>query len=122
MNVTVDVLGSGREPYLQVHHEQFLCLLLRPGAIEEGPRPSAMTRFVYDAGEMGLCTRHVETWIRPDDADVLKLGISDAALRASCDETSAEVERPSTRKLPGPRVRALAAPLTPNTIAAPPST
>jgi AraC family transcriptional regulator len=68
-----------------------------------------MTRFVYDAGEMGLCTRHVETWIRPDDADVLKLGISDAALRAACDETSGEVELRSTGKLADPRVSALAA-------------
>jgi AraC family transcriptional regulator len=109
MKVTLEVLGSAREPYLQVHHEQFLCLLLRPGAIEEGLRPSAMTRFVYDAGEMGLCTRHVETWIRPDDADVLKLSISDAALRAACDETSGEVELRSAGKLADPRVSALAA-------------
>jgi hypothetical protein len=66
-----------------VHHEQLLCLLLRSGAIEEGFQRSAMTRFIYDAGEMGLCPRHVETWIRPDDAHVLKLGISDAALMAA---------------------------------------
>src|SRR5258708_24469697 len=109
MKVTVEVLGSAREPYLQVHHEQLLCLLLRPGGIEGGLQRSAMTRFVYDAGEMGLCPRHVETWIRPDDADVLKLGISDTALRAACDEPSGEVELRSTGKLADARVVALAA-------------
>jgi AraC family transcriptional regulator len=109
MKVTVEVLGSAREPYLQVHHEQLLCLLLRPGAIEEGFQRSAMTRFIYDAGEMGLCPRHVETWIRPDDAHVLKIDISDGALRAACDEISGEVELRSTGKLADARVVALAA-------------
>src|SRR5258706_6120793 len=109
MKVTVEVLGSAREPYRQVHREQLLYLLLRPGAIEVGLQRSVMTRLIYDAGDMGLCSRHVETWIRPDDLHVLKIGISDAALMAACDEVSGEVELRSTRKLADARVVALAA-------------
>jgi AraC family transcriptional regulator len=109
MNVTVDSHESVREPYVQVHHGQLLCMLLRSGSLEEGLRPSEMTRFFYDAGEMGLCRRHVETWMRTGSVHVLKLGISDAALMAACDETSGEVELLSTAKLVDPRVGALVA-------------
>jgi AraC family transcriptional regulator len=107
MRVAVDVLGTVREPYIQVYQEQFLCMLLRPGAIEGGVRRSKMTRTTYDAGEIGLCPRHVETWMRTEDVHVLKLGISDSALTAACDGGRGEVELRCEPKLADPRVRAL---------------
>ena len=107
MKVAVDALGSVKEPYIQVHHEQILCMLLRPGSIEAGPRRSAMTRVTYDIGEMDLCPRHVETWMRTDDVHVLKLTISDPALTAGCGGWHREVELRCEPKLVDARVKAL---------------
>lgn len=109
MKVAVDVLGSVREPYMQVHHEQLLCMLLRPGSIEAGSRRSGMAKVTYDAGEIGLCPRHVETWMRTEDLHVLKLDISDHALTAACDGFRGEVELRSEPKLVDSRVKALVA-------------
>jgi hypothetical protein len=76
-----------------------------------------MTRFFYGAREMGLCRRHVETWMRTAGVHVLKPGISDAALMAACDETSGEVELRITAKLVDPRVGALVAAVNPERLA-----
>src|SRR5258706_4034705 len=56
-------------------------------------RPPRSTLFPYTT----LFRSHVETWIRPDDLHVLKIGISDAALMAACDEVSGKAELRSTR-------------------------
>ena len=64
MRVAVNVLGSAKEPRMQVHREQILATLLRPGCVEVGLRCSEMTRFTYNAGEMILARRHVEEWVR----------------------------------------------------------
>ena len=34
MKVAVNVVGSAEEPRMQVHHEQILATLLRPGSVE----------------------------------------------------------------------------------------
>ena len=109
MNVAVGVLRSGGRPHLQVHHEHVLGLLLRPGFIEVGSRPSEMRRVTYDAGEMVLFPRHVEQWLGSADFERLSLGISDAALTAACDGISGEVDLCRKYKLVDPRVGALVA-------------
>jgi AraC family transcriptional regulator len=82
-------------------------MLLRPGSIELGWRRSGITRFAYDAGEMILCQRHADYWIRTDEAHRLTLRISDAALRAASNEMSKDVELPGTPKLMDARIGAL---------------
>lgn len=109
MRVAVGVLRSGGRPHLQVNNEHFLGLLLRPGYIEVGSRPSEMRRVTYDAGEMVLCPRRVEQWLGSADFERLSLGISDAALTAACDGMSGEVDLCRKYKLVDPRVGALVA-------------
>ena len=107
MRVAVNVLGSAKEPRMQVHHEQILATLLRPGSVEVGLRRSEMTRFTYNAGEMILARRHVEEWVRAGAMHLLTVGISDKALMAACEGKTAEVELRGTAKLVNPRVAAL---------------
>jgi len=107
MKVAVNVLGYAKEPRMQVHHEQILATLLRPGSVEVGLRRSEMTRFTYNAGEMLLARRHVEEWVRAGDVHLLTVGISDKALMAACEGKAAEVELRGTAKLVNPRVGAL---------------
>jgi AraC family transcriptional regulator len=94
---------------MRVNHDQVLAMLLRPGAVEMGRRKSELTRFTYDAGEMILASRHVETWARTDSVHYLSLAISDAALTAACDGNAGEIELRGTPKLVDSRVRALVA-------------
>jgi AraC family transcriptional regulator len=121
MRVTVNVVGSVREPCMRVHHEQILAMLLRPCSVELGLRRSHMTSFTYDAGEMILCLRHVEYWVRSDDAQGLIVHISDAALRAACGGISGEVELHYKPKLVDPRVGPLVAAVNAERIAGFPS-
>ena len=107
MRVAVDELVPIREPQVRVQHEQILAMFLRLGSIEIGFRRSEMARLTYDAGEMLLCHRHVERWIRTDEPHVLSLAISDTALRAACDEVSADTELRGAARLVDPRVGAL---------------
>lgn len=109
MKVAVDELGSVREPYLQVRYEQSLCMLLQPGSLELGPRRSEMTKVTYDTGDLGLCPRHEETWMRTKDLRVLRLSISDHALTAACDGSNGEVELRPQLKFLDARLGALVA-------------
>ena len=100
MRVAVDMPGSIREPYLQVHHEHGLEMALGSGSIEAGPRRSEMTKVTFNAGEMGLFPRHMEVWVRAATADQgrLVLNFSKEALLAACDGLNGEVElRPKCR-------------------------
>jgi AraC family transcriptional regulator len=121
MRVAVDELVPVREPQMSVQHEQMLAMFLRPGSIELGFRRSEMARLTYDAGEMLLCHRHVERWIRTDEPHVLSLAISDTALRAACDDVSADTELRGVAQLVDPRVGALVAAVNAERIAGFPS-
>jgi AraC family transcriptional regulator len=121
MKVELDVLQSIAEPRRWVQHEQLLAMVLRPGSIDVGLRRAEMTRLTYDAGEMFLCHRHIEKWIRTDDLHYLSIALSDAALTAACDGTGAEVELPSVANLVDPRLRALASAVNAERIAGFPS-
>jgi hypothetical protein len=84
-------------------------MLLRPGYVEFGWRRAGITRFAYSSGEMILCQRHADYWIRTDEAHRLTVRISDAALNTASNEMSKDVELPRTPKLVDPRVGALVA-------------
>jgi AraC family transcriptional regulator len=109
VRVTLDVLQFSSEPRMEMQREQIVAMLLRPGYVELGWRRSGITKFGYDAGEMILCQRHADYWIRTDEAHRLTLRISDAALRAVGNDMSNEVELPGTPKLVDARVGALVA-------------
>lgn len=109
MKVTVDVLGSVTEPYLQVRDEHVLNMQLRPGSMVVGLRRSQMTTVTYREGEMELCPRRLEQWVGTADLERLSLGISDAALTATCGGMRGEIELPYKSKFVDARVGALAA-------------
>src|SRR5215469_11707337 len=121
MRVSVEALGSSREPHLRVYPEQMLAMLLQPGSIEMGWRRSELTRFAYDAGEIILARRHVETWVRTAGLHYLSVAISDTALRAVRDGMASEVELRSSPKLQDARVGALVAAVNAERIAGFPS-
>jgi AraC family transcriptional regulator len=109
MRVAVDLFRSVREPYRQVHDEHVLGMMLRPGSIEVGPRPSKMRRVTFQAGDMGFFPRHTERWVGTGDQERLLLRISDAALIAACDTTSGRLELGHRCKMIDPRLAALIA-------------
>src|SRR5215470_13229475 len=109
MQVTAEVRGPVKEPYLQVHKENALGMLLRPGSLEFGPRRSAMRRITFNAGEMGLCTPHSEQWIGTADMEHLIVKISDAALTAACDGVGGNVELYPRWKMTDARLSSLLA-------------
>src|SRR5262245_36945149 len=121
MRVELNVPESANEPQPWVKHEQLVAMVLQPGSIEMGLRRLEMTRLTYDAGEMFLCHRHVEKWIRTDGVHYLSMAISDAALMAACDGTSGEVELRHEAKLLDAQVGALLAAVNAERIAGFPS-
>ena len=88
MRVRVDVLRSVGQPYLLVQQEHVLAMMLRHGAIEVGPRPSAMRRVTFQAGQLGFFPRQTERWVGTGEQERLLLHISDAALMAACNGMS----------------------------------
>jgi AraC family transcriptional regulator len=121
MRVAVDVLGSVREPYLQMLDEHVLAMMLRPGSIEVGARRSTMRRVNFQTGEMGFFPRHTERWVGTGDQERLLLPISDAALMAACDGKSGAVELGHRCKMVDARLAALIAAVNAERIAGFPS-
>ena len=109
MLIEVTVPESVKEPRSSVLHQQVLAMVLRPGTIEVGLRRSEMAKIPYAAGDIALCYRHIEQWIGAVEIERLSLAISDAALTATCDEVSSEVELRPQRRLVDARVGALVA-------------
>src|SRR5499425_2696784 len=109
MRVVTEVRRPVKEPYLQVHNEIALGMLLRPGSMEFGPRRSALRHTTFNAGEMGLCTPHSEQWIGTADMEHLIVSISDAALAAACEGTGGSVELQPRWKMTDERLSSLLA-------------
>jgi len=95
MRVAVEVRGPVKEAYLQVHRENALGMLLRPGSMEVGPRRSSLRWTKFEQGELGLCTSHSEQWIGSADIEHLVVSISDDALAAACGVTGSVDLRPN---------------------------
>ena len=121
MRVVLNALESFTKPRLRVQHEQILAMALRPGSIELGVRRSEMIRLTYGSGEMFLCHRHVERWIRTDDLHLLSIVISDTALAAASDRASGETELRGSAKLVDLRIASLVAAVNAERIAGFPS-
>src|SRR5262250_1117451 len=109
MRVAAEVRRLVNEPHLQVHKENALGMLLRPGSMEFGPRRSALSRTTFNAGEMGLCTPHSEQWIGTAEMEHLIVSISDAALAAACDGAGGSVELNPRWKMTDARLSSLLA-------------
>jgi AraC family transcriptional regulator len=97
------------EPRYWVRHDQAFAMMLRPGSIERGPKPSALEKFDYTAGDLALCDRHVGEWVGLMNVSHLQIGISDAALMACSDGAYGEVELRPSRKFADPRLSAMVA-------------
>jgi AraC family transcriptional regulator len=108
MRIATEVRGPVKEPYLLVHQEHVLGMLLRAGSMEMGLRRSAMRRVTFAAGDLGLCTPHSEQWIGFSDMEHLTIGISGAALTAACDGASGKAELRPHYKMQDARLNALA--------------
>jgi hypothetical protein len=78
MRVAVDVHAPAGEPYVQVHDEHVLGMMLRSGYIEVGLQRSAMRRVTFQAGEMGFFPRRMERWVGTGHQHRLLVRISDA--------------------------------------------
>ena len=79
MRVDASLLEPRPEPKICLQRGQVLATILRPGALEVGLRRSAMAKLDCFTGQMLLCPRDVEQWIRTEEIKVLKLFISDNA-------------------------------------------
>jgi len=95
------------EPRHWVRHDQAFAMMLRPGSIEWGSKPSALEKFDYTAGDLALCDRHLGEWVGVMNVSHLQLGISDAALMACSDGAYGEVELRPSRKFAESRLSAL---------------
>ena len=103
MRVELVLPQSVKEPRHWVRHDQAFAMMLRPGSIERGAKPSAMERFVTWRASWPVRPSKGE-WVGLMATPHLQLGISDAALRASSD---VEVELRPSRKFANPRLSAL---------------
>ena len=121
MRVAVHKFQFVGEPYLQVQDEHVLDMMLRSGSIAVGLRRSKMRRVTFQAGDIGLFPRHLERWVGTGDQERLILGISDAALMASCDGISSDVELRHQCRLVDSRVAGLVAAVNAERIAGFPS-
>jgi len=97
------------EPRHWVRHDQAFAMMLRPGSIEWGSKPSLLEKFDYRAGDLALCDRHLGEWVGVMNVLHLQFGISDAALMACSDGAYGEVELRPSRKFANPRLSALVA-------------
>ena len=109
MKVELFAPDSETAPRHWVRHDQAFAMMLRPGSIEWGSKPSALEKFNYAAGELALCDRHQGEWIGLMNVQHLQLGVSDAALLASSDGAYGEVELRPSRKFADARLSAMAA-------------
>jgi AraC family transcriptional regulator len=107
----LEVVQLACEPTEMVLHKQVLAMMLQPGEIEIGYRQSRTERYRYTAGDIALCRRHVEAFIRPDDNNiqVLLLGLSDTVLRELAGEKQAEVELRTSCQVDDSRLKGLMA-------------
>src|ERR1700745_4472204 len=109
MKVELFPPDSDTEPRHWVRHDQAFAMMLGPGSIEWGSKPSALEKFDYAACDLALCHRHEGEWVGLMNVPHLQLGISDAALMASSNGAYGEVELHPSRKFANPRLRALVA-------------
>jgi len=77
--------------------------------MEVGLRPGALSRYRYAPGEMILCRRHTEEWVRSQSPiEMLMLAVPDEALKAVAEEMGGgEPELIATARFEDERIHAL---------------
>jgi AraC family transcriptional regulator len=106
----VEIFGgaSFSDPVPQILTEQNVAKVLKPGAIEVGLRPGELSKYCYAPGEMVVCRRHIEEWVRRDSSvEMLIIRLPDQALRTVAEETGGGAELNGTPRLNDERIRAL---------------
>ena len=105
----VDLVSPDSEtaPRHWLRHDQAFALMLKPGSIEWGSKRTALEKFTYAPGDLALCDRHRGEWVGQMNVTHLQIGISDAALIASCEGASVEVELCASRKFTDSRISAM---------------
>jgi AraC family transcriptional regulator len=105
----VEVKAFDSVNHLKAPDEHIIAMMLRPGSIEVGLQRSEVRRVTYAAGEMALCPNHLGQWLGSVDVECLAIYISDAALMATCNGMSGQIELQGATKLVDSRVGALVA-------------
>jgi AraC family transcriptional regulator len=121
MRVVESVIKSEGEPRISVQREQVLAMMLQPGAYQSGLRRSELTRHESYAGQLILCRRGVEVWIRRGELHVLNIVVSDAALAGANDGKNGEVEVRHSENVVDSRVAGLVGALNAERVAGFPS-
>jgi len=106
----VEIFGamSGPDPTPQVLTEQYVAKVLKPGEIEVGLRPGDLAKYGYAVGDMVVCRRHTEEWVRGDGSlELLMVGVPGRALAAVAEEVGGGPELNGTPQFDDDRVRAL---------------
>lgn len=88
---------------------QMVAMVLQPGSVAVGLRQQSLTRFDYGPGDLILCRRHTEEWVRwGSPIEMLMARVSDEALQAVAAETGGgSLRLEATPNLQDGRVQAL---------------
>jgi AraC family transcriptional regulator len=107
-SVEFQVLKLVAEPTPCVYEAQVVAMMLQSGTVEVGFERRPLEPFSYAAGDVVLCRRHVDAFVRSqDDVQTLALHVPDAILQETAGEKNTEVELRSDPNLQDERIRAL---------------
>lgn len=97
------------EPTCQVWQKQVVAKILTPGEFGFGLGPHSLSRYEYAPGEMILCRRNIEEWVRwRSPIQMLAITLPDQALQSVAEEMGGvEPELEGTSRLEDDRVSAL---------------
>jgi AraC family transcriptional regulator len=99
------------EPIRQIFDKQVLAKVLTPGAFEFGLKSHNLSRFSYAPGEMILCLRNTEEWVRWHSAmQMLLITVPDQTFHSVAEEMGGRApDLNGTPLLKDERIRALVA-------------
>src|SRR5580693_4735233 len=100
-----------REPIRQIFDKQVLAKVLTPGEFEFGLGSHSLSRYCYAPGEMILCRRNTEEWVRwQSPIQMLMITVPDQTFHSVAEEMGGRApELNGTPLLKDERIRALAA-------------
>src|SRR5258708_2897728 len=100
-----------REPIRQIFDKQVLAKVLTPGEFELGLESHSLSRYCYAPGEMILCRRNTEEWVRwHSPIQMLLIKVPDQTFHSVAEEMGGRAsELNGTPLLKDERIRALVA-------------
>src|SRR3984957_6950385 len=100
-----------REPIRQIFDKQVLAKVLTPGEFEFGLGSHSLSRYCYAPGEMILCRRNTEEWVRwHSPMQMLLITVPDETFHSVAEEMGGRApELNETPLLKDERIRALLA-------------